>query len=463
MIGFFATLQTLLQLLDFGLATTISREVARGSSASDLEKARRLLHTLARFYWAASFFIAATFYLSAPVLASRWLTLEGLSVNSAAEAIMLMGIVLACRWPIGLYSGVLIGADRLAKLSAISIAMVTVAQLGALLIVIFVSPTLKAFFLWQAFASICYVFLVRFVAWQVLGRPSIRRFDIRQLKTVWRFSLGASAVSISGLFLSNIDKVLLSKILSLSDYGRYTLAALAGSSLSIILIPTFNVIYPRLSVLAVERDPTKILVFYRSGSRLLACALFPVAAFGAIFSKELLLWWTRDSGLADSASSMVSLFLLGTALNGVMHFPYALQLALGKTNVPLILNLTLIVIMVPITFILATAYGGVGGAAAWACLNAIYAIFGAYVTDKYVLAGAGIRPMLEDLAVPAILSLSIVVFGGSMILELEYTYFVKIVVGIGLLMAALVLTLGLSAKDIAYMKKLSRFDGRLPR
>ena len=71
-IGFFATAQAILSLLDFGLAPAINREVARSSVTGDMKEARNLLHTLAVIYWAVGVFIAlAGVILSAVVAKNR--------------------------------------------------------------------------------------------------------------------------------------------------------------------------------------------------------------------------------------------------------------------------------------------------------------------------------------------------------------------------------------------------------
>ena len=56
-------------------------------------------------------------------------------------------------------------------------------------------------------------------------------------------------MAISGIVFVQLDKVLLSKILPLKAFGQYALAGVVASALYILLSPTFNVIYPRLSAL----------------------------------------------------------------------------------------------------------------------------------------------------------------------------------------------------------------------
>ncbi|MDP2830265.1 MAG: oligosaccharide flippase family protein [Sulfuricellaceae bacterium] len=442
LIGFFATTQALLQLLDMGLAPTINREVARCSASGNLKEAGKLLHTLAIVYWIMAGIIALIVIALAPLIAQYWIQSKTITPETISHAVMLMGLVVACRWPIGLYQGALMGAQRLTVSSSVSITMATVGNLGAVAVLAFVSPTIEAFFIWQAGVGLVYAIIMRWAAWWVIGRTKNIQFDIFTLKRIWRFSAGMSGVAVSGIILMQLDKVLLSRILSLEDFGRYALAGVVASGLYVLLTPTFNVIYPRLSALVVTGNTEKLIDLYRTGTRLFLAVLFPIATFVAVFAEELLTLWTGNPVLAKNAAPIVSLFLIGTALNGAMHFPYALQLAYGMTRLPLIINAILIIVMTPTTIILALRFGAVGGAAAWALLNSIYLLIGTLLTHRSLLKGIGLKWLLSDVGIPLGLSLLLVGAAGVGIHNATHPNYMKLFIGSGLaLFTSLLITL----------------------
>lgn len=406
LIGFFVTTQAVLSLLDMGMAPTINREVARCSALGNLKEAGKLLHTLAVVYWGMAVMIALLIVALAPWIAEYWLQSKQLSALTISHAIMLMGLVVACRWPIGLYQGALIGAQRLTVASGISIAMVTFGSLGAVVVLAFVSPTIEAFFIWQACVGLVYAAAVRWGAWRVIGRPGAIRFDVDKLKSIWRFSVGMSGVAISAVILMQLDKVLLSKMLSLEDFGHYMLAMVVANGLLVLLTPVFNVIYPRLTSLVVTGEEKKIIKLYRSGTCFLSLIVFPITIAVVVSSKDLLFLWTGNMSLASNVAPILSLLIIGTALNGVMIFPYALQLAYGLTRLPLTIVISLIVIYAPLTYFLVMSYGAMGGALAWVVLNSIYLIFGTWITHRYVLKGIALVWLIRDISIPLGLSLT---------------------------------------------------------
>ncbi|MDP2073009.1 lipopolysaccharide biosynthesis protein [Hydrogenophaga sp.] len=416
LIGVFVTTQALLQLLDMGMAPTISREVARASEAGDLRQAGRLLHTLAVVYWVVAAAIALVLITLAPLIASHWLRPQQLSPDTISQAVMWMGVVVACRWPIGLYQGALIGAQRLTVSSAINMVMVTVGNGGAVAVLAFVSPTIEAFFLWQACVGFAHAMTMRIAAWRIVGKVADNRFDLNQLKRVWRFTAGMSAVGITALVFTQLDKVILSRMLELGDFGQYMLATVVVSGLYVLISPIFNVIFPRFSALVASGETGKLTELYRLGTRLLATVLFSIATVLALFAEDFVTVWTGDPAVAAPVAQIVSLLVIGSALNGVMYFPYALQLAHGMTWIPLVLNISLMCFLVPAIIFLALTFGAMGGALAWLIAEVAYVLTGPWLTHRHILKGLASKWLFRDVGLPLAIAVLLVGAGHQAIL-----------------------------------------------
>ena len=113
LIGFFATMQALFQILDLGMAPTINREMARSSTNGRSSEIGNLLHTLAVIYWVVAGIICIGMIAVAPIISLHWLKSNALGRETITRSVMLMGLVIACRWPTGLYIGALNGMHRL--------------------------------------------------------------------------------------------------------------------------------------------------------------------------------------------------------------------------------------------------------------------------------------------------------------------------------------------------------------
>lgn len=444
LIGFFVTTQAVLSLLDMGLAPTINREVARCSASGDLKEASKLLHTLAVVYWSMAGAIALLVLMLAPLIAEYWLQSKQLSLQTISHAVMLMGLVVACRWPIGLYQGALIGAQRLAVSSGINMVMVTIGSLGAVAVLAFVSPTIEAFFIWQAGVGLVYATAMRLAAWRIIGRSGQVRFDPEKLKSVWRFTAGMSGIGLTALVFTQLDKVILSKMLGLEEFGHYMLATVVVSGLYVLISPVFNVVYPRMTALVAKGEIEKLTDLYRSGTRLLAAVLFSVAMLLAVFAEDLVHIWTGNLEIASSVAPVISLLAVGSALHGVMHFPYALQLAYGMTRLPLMINSILMIVLLPLIILFALTYGALGGAMAWLVLHVLYVLLGTWLTHRSLLKGMGTNWLFQDVGIPLMLSILVGLIGHYLAKSDEYSIFVKLIGGGTLALTASLLSISTS-------------------
>lgn len=407
LIGFYTMLQAASQVLDLGLAPTMSREAARATTGRHVAD---LLHTLGIVYFFVSVLIVVLGAVTAPWVGSHWLSGKQLSTAIVVQAITLMGVNLACRWPISLYQAALIGAGRLWLSSAVNITISISGVLVTISVLALWSPTIKAFFLVQACMGLIQMCILRVTAWKVVGLPGAR-FDIACLRRIWKFSFGMSGIAITSLAFTQFDKVILSKLLDLRDFGYYMLAALLAGGLQVFIAPAFNAIFPRFSSLVASGQLDELSKIYSLGSALLSAALFPLALTLAFHAQDIVTLWTGNIDLAVRVAPLVAMLAIGSALNGMMHFPYALQIAFGMTKIPFGINLGLLVLLVPMTVLLAMAYGGKGGALSWLLVEIVYTFCGTWLTGRKVMPGAGIPWLLRDVGIPLLLSSLIILLG----------------------------------------------------
>lgn len=409
LVGVFLTLQAMLSLLDLGLSPTMSRETARGFAEDAIDGVRSLLHSFAAVSWSIALGLGVLLALAAPFVADHWLKAEELSLAELGRALVLMGLAIACRWPSGLYLGTLHGAQRLAVSSALGSAYATLSAGGAIATLAWAAPTIGAFFAWQALAALAYTLALRHAAWGALGGRRGARVSVAPLRRVWRFSAGMSLIAVSSVIFTQVDKTLLSTMLTLESFGRYTLAGLLAGGLYVLVTPMFNAMFPRFSALVAAGDEKALARLYSLGTRLLASLVFPTAMVLAFFAQPLLALWTGNPALASATAPVLTLLIAGTALHAVMYFPYALQLAYGLPRLTMTINVVMIVLLVPLMAGLTLAFGEIGAAGAWLSLHVFYLLFGTWMTHRRLLPGRGGRWLLHDVGVPLAASLVVAV------------------------------------------------------
>lgn len=413
LIGFYATLQAMFQVFDLGLAPTVSREIAHGTETGQQRRSASLLRTLGVVYTGIAIMIAALVALAAPRIGAHWLQIRALPESTVVDAIALMGLNLACRWPISLYHGALIGAHRLARSAATSMTVNVIGAITTIAVLAWGVRSVQAFFLTQAVFGLVQVLVLRAFALRVVGEYDAP-YNFGDLRRVWNFSSWMAGIAITSLMFTQLDKILLSRLIDLESFGRYTLAALLVSGLQVLFGPALNVIYPKFTTLHARGDEAGLARFYSDTSRMYAAAVFSLALALALHVQAIVTLWIGRADVADRIRPLVVLLATGSALNGIMYFPYALQLATGHPRIPFMVNLALLILAVPTIVWLATSHGAVGGALSWALLGVVYLFVGTVVTGRKVAGFSGIGWLVRDIAVPLLLAIVPATLGASL-------------------------------------------------
>lgn len=409
LVGFYLTLQATLQILDFGLSPTISREMARYSAQpARAGEARDLILTLGVGYFALGLVIGLGIAFTAPLIATHWLKVDALPSSTVQNAIILMGVLFILQWPLSFFTGGLMGLQLQVLANGLKIAMQTLGGVGAILSLWLVSSNIMVFLVWQMVNSALGVSLTMILLWKNLpisGRDT--RFNFSLLRNVWRFVTGAASVGLVVAIVTQMDKVISSALVDLKMFGYYTLAGSVVTGLAAISTPVFNAIFPRFSsLIAEERIETLTQLYYRS-FQFLAVILWPAMAFLSLFSYEILLIWTGNVEIALNVAPIVTVLAIGTTLNSMTVPPYALHLAYGRMrSLFSILGMDTIIIL-PVMIFMTIHYGVVGTAISWMIFNVFYFSILLHITHRHLLPNARWNWYLENLGKPLVGSLVI--------------------------------------------------------
>jgi O-antigen/teichoic acid export membrane protein len=403
LIGIFALLQAWMSVLDMGLTPMLTREMARlTAGAHTPQSIRDLLRSVELIYAAVAVAIAMGIAAAAPWLSAHWLRAEHLPDASIAQALAIAGVVIALRWLNGLYRGAINGLQDQVWLNGCTALFATVRGIGAVMVLALIAPRIQIFFIFQGVVVAMETAVLALHMHRLLP-PSRRpaRFDWRALRPVRHFAGGMAMITVLSLLLSHVDKLILSRMLPLSEFGYYTLATTLCGALYLMIAPIHNATYPRLTALVGAGDAVALRETYHRFAQILTMMIAPAAIVLCLFAEDILLLWTRNAAIAVSTAPLVSILAVGTLCNGLMHTPYALQLAHGRTRFTVVVNLFAVCILVPSLYIGISVYGTVAAAIVWAVLNVAYVILTAPVLHRRWLPGELWRWYVHDSLVPA--------------------------------------------------------------
>ena len=408
LIGIFTVLQTCMTLLDGGLTPTLSRELALfGAGTRSAQSIRDLIFSTEVLYAMVLLIVGSAFSLAAPVLAVDWIHVGKLPVQTVVNALRVMSFVLGLRWIAGLYKGAYIGLQKQVWLTLCTSFFATVRGVGAIVILIWVSSSITAFFIYQAAVSGLESLVLGVNLRRILTKsPMPARFSITRLLEIWRFAAGITLLTLLGILLTQFDKLILANLLPLDSFGYYAIASTVAGSLYFLVAPIANVSYPQFTTHVASADGAHVADIYHKFSQFTAVAVMPASLILIVFARPILFLWSGNPTMTDAVAPLVRVLAFGNMLHGLMHTPYMLQLAYGWTRFNVIVNSFAIVLLLPAIYIAATNYGALGAAYVWVALNLAYLLVATPLMHRKLLPSEMWRWYRLDILFPLLGGLS---------------------------------------------------------
>lgn len=441
LIGLFTVMQAWISLLDMGITPTLNREMARFTAgAHSPQSIHNLLRSLEMICYSLAACIATGVWGASGYISNDWLKAEHLPGEVVTQAITIIAFVIAFRFCEGIYRGALFGLQRQVWYNAAQAILATVRHGGAAFLLVWIVPSVKAFFIWQAVMSLLTVIVYAVRLRYILPEPPSRpRFSFEAMSGVWIFAGGMAWTALLSLILTQADKVILSRLISLELFGYYAMAATVTGALSIVTSPVALAAYPRMVELSTQDDQEGLICVYHKAAQLVTILTAPIAMILAFFGGGVVFMWSGDAGLADSTAPIISVLVVGTFLNSLMIIPYMLQIAHGWNALAIKTNVVAVVLLIPAFFWIVPVYGAVGAAWIWVALNSGYILISIQFMHARLIPSEKWRWYFTDILLPvsgALIVIVIAQFVQPTGYQARFHWLVFLLVAGGLAMAA---------------------------
>lgn len=375
LIGFIAMLQAILGLLDAGMSQALVREVAVRFDTTDQGRNRTasLLLGFERIYWVFALWAGFVVVLLADTIAKHWLNLDGLPVTTGREAIYGAAAIFAAQFPGSIYRSLLVGGQAQVALNVIMAGGSLLRHVGGV-VVVFVWPTLSAYLIWHATIALLETLTRGRWAWSVLHVKRARvKWDANELRPVWRLVAGMSGATLLGALTVQMDRIVLSRMVSIEQFGYYTIAATVALGSLQLINPLIQAVLPR--AIQMRNDPVAL----RSLSVKLAGLIALLVGLGAIIFSTIGKWlldvWLGNPEAVTTIYPMLAVLLAGVALNAFYNVGYVNWLAHQKVRRVFQVNAYALVLSVALIPPLVSWQGTIGAAFGWLAINLIGFVF----------------------------------------------------------------------------------------
>ncbi|MBA3580350.1 MAG: flippase, partial [Gemmatimonadaceae bacterium] len=352
-----------LSFVDLGLGRATVRFVA-ASIATGGRDLRQTVAVAVGTQTAVGVVAALVLAAFAPRLASGIFSLEPGVRAEAASMFYAVAANLAIVVVIGALRGILEGAHRFDLSNAVKIPTATAATLipaiGA------VAGVSLATVFWGVFAV-----RVIGVAVTALAIPrAVPGFawewprEWKQLRALLSFSAWLTVSAVINPILAGFDRIVLATIAGAAAVGLYTGPFEGATRLLLVPISAVAVLFPTLSAGASANEMPRTQRVVESALRQLALVMTVPITVLFVFAPEVLRLWLGPTFVGDGAPAL-RILLIGVAANALAHVPSVFLYAIGRPDLPAKNHIAELVIHLPLTVALVSAYGVTGAALAW--------------------------------------------------------------------------------------------------
>jgi len=406
LIGFYAMLQSWFSLLDMGLTPTIARETARfkGGTLNSVSY-RTLVRALEGVFLTVALIGSLALFGAAYWFGDQWISSDTFTSKEIVTSLQLMAGVVGLRWLCGLYRGIIIGAEKLVLLSFFNIVVATLRFILIVPVLIYISTSPLTFFGFQIVISFVELGIIAWLAYSQLPTlPAGEKLEwkLKAVLPLLKFSFSVFFISSVWITVTQSDKLILSKILSLSDYGYFSVAVVAAGGIMVMTAPVTTATLPKMARMMAEGESDQVMSFYISVTRLISSIVLPIALLLGMFPGQVLWAWTGDHDLVARTAPVLSLYALGYGLLSVSALPYSLQYARGELKLHLIGSAIFVSVLLPLLVMGARAYGTEGAGWAWFATNLAYFLFWVPVLHRRFAPGIHLVWLIKYVAAPAL-------------------------------------------------------------
>ena len=278
-------------LLDFGIATAVTKYVAQFQAEGRIEQAQSLVATTLWLYMGLGLVAVALSALVAPIVPIVLNVPPG-QQSTASWLMLLSGLALGVSLPSATSIAVLRGLHRfdLANLVGIfGMALFTIATVGVLLLggglLGMVAVNIPVTLITQIPA----VWLIRRTAPELhLG---LRHTDRRLLKTVMSFSSALFLINVAGQLQTKTDEIVIGAFMPIANVTPYSIARRLSEMPQLLSEQFMKVIMPLASQLDAQNDRGRLRTLYLTSSRLTIAIFMPLAVGVMILAQPFLKAW----------------------------------------------------------------------------------------------------------------------------------------------------------------------------
>jgi len=374
-------------VLEMGICSTTVREVS-AHFESDPNYIQDLIRTFSLFYWGIYVLLGVVIFFLAPILIGKWINLKTMDSATAIYVLRILGIASLVALPKSFYVSLFRGLQRMEFNNFIDVTTSALQQFGTILILAFGGNLFHVVYWFTACYGLRILTFLAVSAHFFSLRALVPSYSSAVAKRNLRFASRMASISIIASIHTQVDKIIISKLMSIGTVGYYGVAYGTASKGGLLTGAISQAVYPSFSALFKAGDRNGLITQYRKLQDLLCFGIVPI--FAAIpFALLPLFSYMINEETAKLLLLPTTLLCVGFYMNGTLNIPYVFSLAVGKPGITARMNFYALFIVLPVTGLLIYFLGLTGAGLSWV----FYHIFAySYAVPRICCECLGISP-----------------------------------------------------------------------
>ena len=357
------TVQSFLNIFDAGLSQIMPRDVAKVGLELKLRTEK-----LKQFWMAYALIGSIVFCVCQsfiPVLVSGWLNVPK---EYETEAVWVLRIGVVQFWfqfVNGAHVGFFYGVDQQKNLNIRS-CIFAIAKHFFTFLVLMYSPKSIVYMLSLTVFSIAEYAYNSFLLKEYRVCKMVISDWIAALRVLFSELSILSLSAVIGMLVSQLDKLILSRMVSVEVYGLYVIVANFGLAFMQLQYPVVKTFIPRMSNYGMaSKGDAQNLLLWLSALCVLPCFV------AMIMSDFILKTWLHDRVLDVGVLLSFKLIIASVVVNALYHVRYVEIITSGHSRYVFIINSIVLLLSLPISSVLISHYLVFGAGASWLLISII--------------------------------------------------------------------------------------------
>ena len=194
------------------------------------------------------------------------------------------------------------------------------------------------------------------------------------------------AMAILSALLIQTDKIVTSKMLSLSEFGYYSLASMLAQAPLMLITPIGLAILPKFTEMISSGKQNEMLIVFRKITLLVVSISSLITFILIAYMPDIIFLWTRNIEMAETVSQVARILCLGSLFQALQIMPYYLGMANGHTKTNVKLGIFSVFLMVPALIFFVNRFGIIGAGIPWLIMSiSTFFLLGFLVIKKFTL------------------------------------------------------------------------------